>query len=138
MTLEKVPILSPAQSISAGPPIEVVLFERCDDGSMIGGLLSLALVAVNLHRDATFGKRSADQYVIDPQPPAPMKGSGAVVPPRIKPSFLMVDAQRVAQSPVDQVAEGLLFRLTEQDFVAPLFRVPDVPVLGCDVEISAD
>src|SRR5207249_4474294 len=94
-------------------------------------------VAVDLDGEAARSERGRQQDVVDPEPPAAVKSTGAVIPPGEETALLAVEPERVTEPPGDEIAEGRALRVAEHDLAAPLLRVPDVAVLGGDVEVAA-
>src|SRR5437016_2701602 len=123
---------------AAGDPRRRLL-ERGDHGRVVRGPGALAFVPVDLDRGAALGQRRAQQDVVDPEPPVPVKRAGPVVPPRVETSLLgPVDPERVGQPPGEERAEGAPLGLARHDVTAPLLGIPDVAILGRDIEVAAD
>src|SRR3990167_840609 len=125
-------------STCAFPSLSTGAGERRDDRHVVRGLRPLALVAVDLDGRAPprDGRRHED--VVDPEPPAAVERPGAVVPPREEAALQAVQAERVAEAPGEQAPEGRALGLARHDLAAPPLGVPDVPVLGRDVDVAAD
>src|SRR5438445_6113258 len=127
----------PAGSGLRRPPRR--LLERGDHGRVVRGPGALAFVPVDLDLGAALGQRRAQQDVVDPEPPIPVKRAGPVVPPRVETSLLgPVDPERVGQPPGEERAEGAPLGLARHDVTAPLLGIPDVAILGRDIEVAAD
>src|SRR5438105_1204449 len=115
------------------------LLERGDHGRVVRGPGALAFVPVDLDRGAALDQRRAQQDVVDPEPPVPVKRAGPVVPPRVEASLLgLVDPERVGQPPAEERAEAAPLGLARHDVTAPLLGIPDVAILGRDIEVAAD
>src|SRR5947208_711371 len=121
-----------------GPRPRPSVRQRRDDRDVVGGFLALALVAVDLDGEAARGQRGRQEDVVDPEPPAAVERPGAVVPPREEAALLAVESQRVLEAPAHEVAEDGALGVAEHDLAAPLLRVPDVAVLGRDIEVAAE
>src|SRR2546429_392658 len=108
------------------------------DRRVVGGLLPLALVAIDLDRVAARRERGRQQDVVDPEAPPAMEGARAVVPPGEETALLAVKPERVTESPTDEIAKRRALGVAEHDLAAPLLRVPHVAVLRGDVEVAAE
>src|SRR5207244_9464486 len=85
--------------------------QRRDDRRVIRRLLALALVAVDLDGEAARSERGRQQDVVDPEPPAAVKSTGAVIPPGEETALLAVEPERVTEPPGDEIAEGRALRV---------------------------
>jgi len=77
----------------------------------------------------------AGQDQIDPQSGIAPEAGGPVVPPAEGLFGLLELAKHVGQAEVYDVLERMTFRRTAEDRVAPFFRVEDIRIGRCDVEI---
>src|SRR5207244_2843652 len=80
--------------------------QRRDDRRVIRRLLALALVAVDLDGEAARSERGRQQDVVDPEPPAAVKSTGAVIPPGEETALLAVAPERGPAPPRAEPPDG--------------------------------
>lgn len=80
----------------------------------------------------------AHENMIDPETPIAPKGSGSVIPPGITALGLFKFPKCIAQLEIQQTLEGLPLERAAENLLPPALRVVNIPVLGCDIEITQD
>jgi len=109
---------------------------------MVAGLTftrgGLAFVPVDGNSSAARRDRRAGQGQVDPQPPPAVERALPVIPERVRPRAGVADAAQVGQTPVQQGADAVPFRLAAQVPSTPGDGIIDVPVVRGDVEVAQD
>src|SRR5207302_10097827 len=85
-----------------------------------------------------FRSGSGDEDQVDAHPPVLVEVTGPVVPPREQAVFVVALTKGVYQAPFLQLSEGLSLGLADVGGPLEARRVPEIAVLGSDVEIAAD
>ena len=81
---------------------------------------------------------AGDQQVVDAHAEVLVEHARAVVPPRVAPGLRVPRAVGVDEAPAAEAREGLALRRRDVGAAVARPRVPDVDVLGGDVEVAAE
>ena len=107
-------------------------------GAWSDGQLALAGEAVDEGPRDAVGQHLGGQDEVDAQAPALVEVAGPVVPPRVEAVLVVALAEDVDQAPLLQGRHRLPLGRADVGAAVELGGVPDVAVVGGDVEVAAD
>ena len=110
--------------------------ELGDDGRVVGRALAPSGLLVDAAGSAGLCERSRAEDEIDAQAVIAAKAEHSVVPPAEEPLLLLEEPEEVAETHVEELAEGGPLGIAAEDLAAPLLGIVDVPVLRGDVEVA--
>ena len=105
---------------------------------MVGGSLPCPRLDVDPGVPALLNQRLRNPHVINSQPHVATKGPRAIIPPRKMSALFVMKPERVRESPALYLVERSAFSLAAHNALLPQLRVMNVPVLGRNVEVSAE